>query len=295
MSDSRFRINPVAAAVSTALLIGSGHSALAQNSADDTIEEVTVTGIRSSLRSSMHVKRNSTGVVDAISAEDIGKFPDTNLAESMQRIAGVSIDRLNGEGNQVTVRGFGPGYNLVTLNGRTIPTTEVPLIGTQNSFTGAQGRSFDFSNIASEGVSGLEVIKTGKATLPSGGIGATVNIQTLRPLEGGGNQGTFGAKALVDSSVAEGDDVTPELTGLYSWVSDSETLGVTVFGAYSQRDSGGASAYINDYAFGYGPGLASSFLRAGGTTTLTNPPPDGQMWAIPQDSRNDFSNISRER
>ena len=292
--NCRFKVNPVAAAVSAALLLGSGHSALAQ-SVDDTIEEITVTGIRGSLRSSMNIKRDSTGVVDAISAEDIGKFPDTNLAESMQRIAGVSIDRLNGEGNQVTVRGFGPGYNLVTLNGRTIPTTEVPLIGTQNSYIGAQGRSFDFSNIASEGVSGLEVIKTGQALLPSGGIGATVNIQTLRPLEGGGNQGTFGAKALVDSSVADGDDVTPEVSGLYSWVSDTETLGVTVFGAYSQRDSGGASAYINDYAFGYGPGLASSFLRAGGTTAVTNPPPDGQMWAIPQDSRNDFSNISRER
>lgn len=288
--NSKFRLNPVSAAVSAALLISTAQATMAQE-----VEEIVVTGIRGSLRSSMNTKRESTGVVDAITAEDIGKFPDTNLAESMQRITGVSIDRLNGEGNQVTVRGFGPGYNLVLLNGRTMPTAEVALIGAKDSFVGAQDRSFDFSNIASEGISGLEVIKTGKATLPSGGIGATVNIQTLRPLEGGGTQGTVGAKALADTSVSDGSSVTPEMTGLFSWVDDDQTLGVSVFGAYSKRDSGGASAYINDYAFGYGPGLPASFVRADGSTELTNPPADGQLWAIPQDSRNDFSDLSRER
>ena len=81
-------------------------------------DEVVVTGIRASLERSIAIKRDSTGVVDAISSEDIGKFPDTNLAESLQRITGVSINRVNGEGSTVTVRGFGPQYNLVTLNGR---------------------------------------------------------------------------------------------------------------------------------------------------------------------------------
>jgi TonB-dependent receptor len=291
-NKQKFRVSPVAAAVSAALLVGAAETTYAQ---DASLEEIVVTGIRGSLTSSMNVKRDSTGVVDAISAEDIGKFPDTNLAESMQRIAGVSIDRLNGEGNQVTVRGFGPGYNLVTLNGRTLPTAEVALIGTRDSYSGAQGRSFDFSNIASEGVSGLEVIKTGQATLPSGGIGATVNILTMRPLEAGGTQGTFGVKAMADTSVSAGSSVTPELSGLFSWVDDNETFGVTVFGSYAERDSGGASGYINDYAFGTGPGLSSSFLRADGSTQVTNSPADGQMWAIPQDSRNDFSDLSRER
>jgi TonB-dependent receptor len=287
----KFKVTPLAAAISSALIIGVSDTAFAQ---DEGLEEITVTGIRGSLRSSMNIKRDSVGVVDAISAEDIGKFPDTNLAESMQRIPGVSIDRLNGEGQQVTVRGFGPGFNLVTLNGRTIPTAEVNIVGGLSSYQGGQGRSFDFSNIASEGVSGIEVIKTGKATLPSGGLGATINIETLRPLESGGTTGTFGIKAMSDTSVSEGDSVTPEVTGLYSWVNDENTFGVTVFGAYSQRDSGGASGYINDYAMGYGP-LPSSFLRADGTTEVTNNPPAGQLWAIPQDSRNDFSDLSRER
>ena len=76
-------------------------------------------GIRGSLQSSMIQKRDAQGVSDGIIAEDIGKFPDTNLAESMQRITGVSIDRTAiGEGSRVTVRGVGPDFNLVTLNGR---------------------------------------------------------------------------------------------------------------------------------------------------------------------------------
>ncbi|PTT35709.1 TonB-dependent receptor, partial [Stenotrophomonas sp. HMWF022] len=109
--------------------------------------DIVVTGIRASLRQSIDIKRNAQGVVDAISAEEMGKFPDTNLAESLQRITGVSIDRSNGEGQFVTVRGFGAEYNLVTLNGRQMPTST---IGDGNSAPGS--RSFDFANLASEGV-----------------------------------------------------------------------------------------------------------------------------------------------
>ena len=124
--------------------------AMAQESDEDVI---VVTGIRGSLERSMDMKRNANGVVDAISAEDIGKFPDTNLAESLQRITGVSINRVNGEGAEITVRGFGPGFNLVTLNGRTLPTAEVSVVGARGNYNGGGSRSFDFSNLASEGVS----------------------------------------------------------------------------------------------------------------------------------------------
>ena len=101
------------------------------------IEEVVVKGIRSSLKRAMDTKRDSQGVVDAITAEDIGDFPDTNLAEALQRITGVAIDRQRGEGATVTVRGFGADFNLVTLNGRQMPTHS------------GLGRSFDFGDIAS--------------------------------------------------------------------------------------------------------------------------------------------------
>ena len=125
-------------------LVGSVVPAYAQDGA--LIEEVIVEGgIRGSLKRSMDVKRDSAGVVDAISAEDMGKFPDANLAESLQRITGVSISRQRGEGSQVTVRGFGPEYNLVTLNGRQMPT---------HSNT---SRSFDFGDLASEGIAGVQV------------------------------------------------------------------------------------------------------------------------------------------
>ena len=88
-------------------------------------QTVTVTGIRASLDSSMALKRDAHGVVDGITAEDVGKFPDTNLAESMQRISGVSIDRSANEGSKITVRGFGPDYNMILLNGRQMPTSTI--------------------------------------------------------------------------------------------------------------------------------------------------------------------------
>src|SRR6185295_17822128 len=107
-----FGRTPVAQAVS--IILGSTvlGPVVAQDANQDAtdLEEIVVTGIRGSLESSMRLKRDSQGVVDGIVAEDIGKFPDTNLAESLQRITGVSIDRSIGEGSKVTVRGVGPDF-----------------------------------------------------------------------------------------------------------------------------------------------------------------------------------------
>lgn len=93
---------------------------------DSVLEEVVVSGIRGSLQRNTEIKRNAAGVVDSISAEDIGKFSDTNLAESLQRITGVSIDRSNGEGQSITVRGFGPSFNAVVVNGRRLASESEP-------------------------------------------------------------------------------------------------------------------------------------------------------------------------
>src|SRR3546814_485423 len=114
----------------------------------------------------MNLKRDSQGIVDGIVAEDIGKFPDTNLAESLQRISGVSIDRSMGEGSKVTVRGVGPDFNLVLLNGRQMPASSIEATNASNS------RAFDFANLASESISEVEVYKTSRAATPTGGIGA---------------------------------------------------------------------------------------------------------------------------
>ena len=274
-------------------------AAQAQDANDETLtqETVVVQGIRGSLERAMDIKRDSNGVVDAISAEDIGKFPDTNLAESLQRITGVSINRVNGEGSEITVRGFGPGFNLVTLNGRTMPTAKVRAIGARGNYGAGGDRAFDFSNLASEGVNGLEVYKTGQAILPSGGIGATVNIKTRTPFDDPGLNASFSAKAINDTSVEAGDDFTPELSGLASWTDPSDRFGIGIFGSYSKRDSGAPSQQINDWIVRESADgtIDGSYTRGDGSTQITNPPAAGQLYAIPQDSRYDFSDISRER
>lgn len=274
------------------LVLTIGVGAYAQ---DGEVDEIIVTGIRSSLEKSADIKRNASGVVDAITAEDIGKFPDTNLAESLQRITGVSINRVNGEGSQVTVRGFGAEFNLVTLNGRTLPGADVPLAGTNRSGAGGNTRAFDFSNLASESVSGIEVYKTGKSTLPSGGIGATVNIQTARPLDRPGLRASFGAKGVVDTSVVNGNDITPEINGLLSWTDDTERFGIGLFGSYQDRDSAAASSSVATWQISRGQDFLDNGSFVNDSTNLVNAPNPDQLVGIPTDSRYHFSELERER
>ncbi|WP_445190975.1 TonB-dependent receptor [Sphingomonas sp. Tas61C01] len=262
--------------------------------------DIVVTGIRASLDRAIDIKRNSAGVVDAISAEDIGKFPDTNLAESLQRITGVSINRVNGEGSQVSVRGFSGGFNLVTINGRQLPASNVDTSGA-GDFARGTGRSFDFQNLASEGVSALEVYKTGRAAIPSGGIGAAINIVTRKPLDAreSGFSGSIGAKALYDTSLKDKesklDEITPELSGLLSWSSPNQMFGASVFGSYQKRNSTSVQSapnYFNvvptaDFFNTAGPYINSS-------TTITNRPTTPYV-LVPNDSRYQFSENKRER
>ncbi len=220
-----------ATAVATAVSLALGGTAIAQDGETaGEIEEIVVKGIRSSLTNSASVKRNATGVVDAITAVDIGKFPDTNLAESLQRIPGVSIDRANNEGNQVTVRGFGPSFNLVTLNNRQMPNS---------SALQAAGisRSFNFREIAAESVSGVNVYKTGRAHVPSGGIGATIDVKTAKPFDYGGFRAFLSGTAIVDTSVEKGDDVTPEVSGMISQTFADGKFGVLLSASHSERQS----------------------------------------------------------
>src|SRR6188768_1164570 len=150
-----------------------------QEAQGEELQEVVVTGLRGSLKASMDTKREAIGVVDAINAEDIGKFPDTNLSEALQRITGVSIDRRNGEGATVTARGFGPQFNMVTLNGRQMPAADAFGNGAVTS-GGVPGnsRSFNFANLAAEAINAVEVYKTGRADVATGGIGASINVRT---------------------------------------------------------------------------------------------------------------------
>lgn len=203
--------------------LGGGDMSHAQTSDlsgdDGGIEEIVVTGIRGSLQSARNSKRNSMGVLDSIASEDLGKFPDTNLAESLQRITGVSIDRSGGEGQFITVRGFGPEFNTVLVNGRQIATEDL-------------SRAFAFDTIASELVSGIDVYKSSTATLQSGGIGSTVNIKTARPLDYDGFRFTGTVKGLYEDNR---EDVTPQASGLISNTFLDGTLGVLVSASYQKR------------------------------------------------------------
>ncbi|WP_062064943.1 TonB-dependent receptor [Cellvibrio sp. OA-2007] len=221
--QDRFKLKVLSAAV----IAASSINIYAQNSG--AVEEVVVTGIRSSLTGAMETKRQASGVVDAISAEDIGKFPDTNLAESLQRITGVSIDRSNNEGNQVTVRGFGPSFNLVTLNGRQMPNSSA-LDSTPIS------RSFNFREIAAESVSGVEVYKTGKANVASGGLGATINLKTAKPFDFNELVAHASVKGVIEPTVETGDEVTPEISGMISNTFADGKFGVLASYSYAERN-----------------------------------------------------------
>ncbi|HEY6817597.1 MAG TPA: TonB-dependent receptor [Croceibacterium sp.] len=288
-----------ASALTLAACFGSATSAAAQQTPQTPETEIIVTGVRASLDRSIDLKRNAAGVVDGISAEDIGKFPDTNLAESLQRITGVSIDRVNGEGSRVTVRGFGPGYNLVTLNGRAMPTASIASVGQDQNgdFVSGTSRSFEFSNIASEGVNRLEVYKTARASVTSGGIGAAIDIRTRRPLDGAlGFTGSIGAKALYDDSDTQYSQVTPEVSGLLNWVSEDGTFGIGAFGSFQQRNNSSPSATVNDwnvepFSTFSNPGQG----RVNASTAFVNAPSPNTLVAFPNDFRLHYSEFRRER
>ncbi|MCW1987620.1 UNVERIFIED_ORG: TonB-dependent receptor [Sphingomonas sp. R1F5B] len=254
---------------------------------------IVVTGIRASLSAAANIKRSAQGVVDAISAEDMGKFPDTNLAESLQRITGVSIDRSNGEGSTVTVRGFGPEFNLVLLNGRQMPTSSLG-----DGASAPSTRSFDFANLASEGVAGVEVYKSGRATLPTGGIGSTINIKTPRPLDRPGLHGSLAIKGMIDTSRNEGSPITPEVSGIISDTFADGKVGVLVTGVWQKRKASNNQANV-----GWRDGYLGSENNWGSLpqqgdpryANIVNRPGPNDVYQVPQNASYDITDIDRER
>ena len=197
------------------------------------LEEIVITGIKASLKRSMDIKRDAKGIVAGISQIEMGKFPDANLAESLQRVSGIAIERARGEGTEITVRGFGPRFNLVTFNGRQMATSG--------------GRSFDFGNIASEGISAVEVYKSSRANVPTGGIGAVVNVKTRKPLETPGLNAVMVAEGIYDPGTRNGEKFTPEIVGSFSQTFSQDKLGVALSLSSSTRDGGDQNATTQDF------------------------------------------------
>ena len=245
-------------------------------SAAQYLDEVTVTGYRAALRSALEVKRESGVMVDAINADDIADFPDANLAESLQRIPGISIDRDQGEGRTITVRGLPGDFTRVRVNGLEALSTA----GSNDAGSSPnRSRTFDFNTFASELFSSLKVQKTSSAETDEGSLGATVDLTTGRPFDF--KTFSFGVSAE-DSYYENGGFHNPKLAGLISW--HNETFGALLSAAYSERQTAidqyrrgqGSFDYLyrqTDFVGNEGP-QRSGFSAPVGTdfgTAITNP------------------------
>ena len=200
------------------------------------LQEVVITGIRASMEKSLEVKKDSAGVVDAISSEDIGKFPDSNLAAAMQRVPGVTVTRgsssaggvpfTTGAATEITVRGFGPSYNQTLFDGRRVASSIV----SGSNVSGDRG--FDFSSVGADFVSQVDVMKTPDSTLSAGAIGATINIKFPKPFDHPGLQlaGT-GAAAYSDTE----KKATPVGGILFSDTFGQDSFGVLLDAHYSEH------------------------------------------------------------
>jgi TonB-dependent receptor len=225
----------------------------------DEVETIVVTGFRASLGSALTAKRRANGVVDVIKAEDMADFPDANLAESIQRVPGVSIARDAGEGRQITVRGLGPQFTRVRINGVEGQSTAS---GTDSSGGANRNRAFDFNVFASELFNSITVRKTASAETEEGSLGATVDLQTGRPFDySGANLVLSGQYGYNDLS----QEWDPRFAALASNTWMDGRLGALVSVAYTKRrlleEGHGSGGWLNGTeAGGYNP--ASPFAAA---------------------------------
>ncbi len=232
-----------------------GGNAAAQEAAANS-EEVVVTGFRGSLAAAVDIKRNEVAAVDAIVAEDIAKFPDLNLSESIQRIPGVAITRSGGEGRQVSVRGLGPQFTRVRIDGMEALSTG----GSTDAEGGTnRGRNFDFNIFASELFNNITVRKTASAEVEEGSLGATVDLRTARPFDypgftmaASGNVGYNDLSEKADERVA------------FLISNHDSTFGYLFSVAYSDRDTveeGSSTVRWQNAGFGAASGTPDTLAQ----------------------------------
>lgn len=232
---------------------------------DDGTADIVVTGFRRSLEAALNVKRESVAAVDAIVAEDIAKFPDQNLAESLQRIPGITIQRDAGEGRAITVRGLGAQFTRVRVNGMETVATST------DGASANRDRAFDFNVFASELFNSIVVHKTAEASLDEGSLGAVVDLNTGNPL--GGKRG-FTLVAAAQATYNDlSENIRPRVAGLLSWKSEDGTFGVAVSGAYQKTDNvelGNNTVRWAQAPFDSVNGTPCYYNGATGTTPVTN-------------------------
>lgn len=229
--DTSFNFRLMMGAAAVGILAG-GATAQEQEAPDESEarqETVVVTGFRQSLQQSLAVKRSETGIVDAISAEDIGDFPDLNLAEALQRVPGVQIDRDGGEGRSINVRGLSSDFVRVQINGMEALATTGGRDGRAN-----RNRQFDFNVFAADLFTSVKVAKSQDAETEEGSLGATVQLRSAKPFDYDGFTMAAGAQASYNDLSEETD---PRFTALISdrWLDGK--LGALLSVAYSTRNT----------------------------------------------------------
>lgn len=215
-------------------------------------EAIVVTGIRAGLDRSLNVKRNADSVVDAISADDVGHYPDVNIAESVQRISGVQINRVRGEGRSVNIRGLPSNFTQTTLNGRVLPNA---------SGDSAGSRTFDFSILPPEFVRTLSVFKSPTVDLDEGGLAGTVDVLTPRPFDIGKRVISAAAQAEYETNSGK---ASPRLSAFYSDTFADDRLGISLGFSYNRRQPQTQSASVGYTTAKEGSGVAPGDLNGDG-------------------------------
>ncbi len=217
--------------VSAAALLGMSVPALAADAAPKAgsdVGEVVVVGIRQSLEQSIESKRSADVILDVITAEDVGKFPDKNVAESLQRVPGVTISREFGEGERISIRGTAPTLNLTELNGHAVATADWFILDQLKA-----SRSFNYLMLPSQVVGRLEVYKSPEADIDDGGVGGTVNVHTRNPLDLDAITASGSFQGVLDEKSGKW---SPTGSGLLSWHNSDKTFGILVGATYDKRD-----------------------------------------------------------
>jgi TonB-dependent receptor len=211
-----------------------------------TLSAVSVTGQLASLQRAQAIKRDAIGIVDSVSAEETGKFPDQNVADALQRVPGISVDRSGGESNQITVRGFGPTFVNVLLNGRPLASS-------------ATNRAFNFDVMPTSIISTAIVSKTASAKQEEGGIGGTVDIVTARPFDFNGFHATGTVGGVYDNlgGGSSSNSATPKFSAMLGNTNKDHTFGWLASVLYEKRDHTEQSVNTS----GWIPGLNYSSIN----------------------------------
>lgn len=187
-------------------------------------EAIVVTGYRRSIEESLEQKRQSNALIEVITAEDIGKFPDKNVADALQRVPGVIISRDGGEGSRVSIRGLQSDLTLTLLNGNFIAGAD----------SGDPSRSFNYVLLPSNFIASTEVYKSAEARLEEGGVGGTVILNTRRPFDLPAWSGFVSIEGTYSDTTEKFD---PQIAGQISWKDPEERLGFLVGATYQERSN----------------------------------------------------------